>query len=176
MDKQTYISLAEGFRRMALSKAKQFYQDETEAEDVAQEVLLKMWERHEELDLDPKRLHAYITTLTRNICLDRQKMKRRHPVMRLIKRHSDHDDNIPPDIHSDDTPQSRMEDEEATDIFQKAFARLPHHWAEMLRMRMEQEMTYEDIAHLFGTSESSIRGTLSKAKNKLLELIKRQMQ
>jgi len=39
-------------------------------------------------------------------------------------------------------------------------------------MRSEEEMSYAEIASILGTTESSARGTLSKAKAKLLELIK----
>lgn len=52
MDTKTYISLAERFRHLAMTKASQLLQDTDEVEDVAQEVLLKMWERHDSLEND----------------------------------------------------------------------------------------------------------------------------
>ncbi|MBO7661420.1 MAG: sigma-70 family RNA polymerase sigma factor [Bacteroidaceae bacterium] len=175
MDKNTYISLAERFRHLAVTKASQLLQDEDEVEDVAQEVLLKMWERHDSLENDAKRLNAYVDPLTRNICLDRKKVKRRHPILRLQWRHDEEADSEV-QIPSFDTPQRRMEEQEATDIYLKAMNRLPYHWKTIMQMRGEEEMSYAEIASILGTTESSARGTLSKAKKRLLELIKQEMR
>ena len=176
MDTKTYISLAERFRHLAMTKASQLLQDADEVEDVAQEVLMKMWERHDSLENDTKRLNAYVDTLTRNICLDRKKVKRRHPIMRLLWRHDEEETDGEMQISSFDTPQRRMEEQEATDIYLKAMNRLPYHWKTIMQMRGEEEMSYAEIASILGTTESSARGTLSKAKKRLLELIKQEMR
>ena len=172
MDKQTYISLAERFRHWAVTKASELLRDADEVEDVAQEVLLKMWERHDGLETDMKRLNAYVDTLTRNICLDRKKVKRRHPILRLLWRHDEEDADSTVQIPSFDTPQRRMEEQEVDEVYVKAMDRLPYHWRAILQMRMEEEMSYAEIASILCTTESSARGTLCKAKAKLLELIK----
>ena len=176
MDTKTYISLAERFRHLAMTKASQLLQDTDEVEDVAQEVLLKMWERHDSLENDAKRLNAYVDTLTKNICLDRRKVKRRHPILRLLWRHKEGETDSEVQIPSFDTPQQRMEELEASDIYLRAMKRLPYHWRAIIQMRSEEEMSYAEIASLLGTTESSARGTLSKAKAKLLELIKQEMR
>ena len=176
MDTKTYISLAERFRHLAMTKASQLLQDADEVEDVAQEVLMKMWERHDSLENDAKRLNAYVDTLTRNICLDRKKVKRRHPIMRLLWRHDEEETDSEMQISSFDTPQRRIEEQEANDIYLKAMNRLPYHWRAILQMRSEEEMSYAEIASILGTTESSARGTLSKAKAKLLELIKKELR
>ena len=176
MDTKTYISLAERFRHLAMTKASQLLQDADEVEDVAQEVLLKMWERHDSLENDAKRLNAYVDTLTKNICLDRRKVKRRHPILRLLWRHDEEETDSEVQIPSFDTPQRRMEELEASDIYLRALNRLPYHWRAIMQMRSEEEMSYAEIASILGTTESSARGTLSKAKAKLLELIKKELR
>ena len=45
----------------------------------------------------------------------------------------------------------------------------------MLQMRNEEEMSFADIAKIIGTTESSVRGTLSKARMRLIEIIKQQL-
>ena len=176
MDTKTYISLAERFRHLAMMKASQLLQNADEVEDVAQDVLLKMWERHDSLENDAKRLNAYVDTLTRNICLDRKKVQRRHPLLRLLWRHDEEETDSEMQISSFDTPQRRIEEQEANDIYLKAMNRLPYHWRAILQMRSEEEMSYAEIASILGTTESSARGTLSKAKAKLLELIKKELR
>ena len=42
----------------------------------------------------------------------------------------------------------------------------------MLRMRNVENMQYADIAKIMGTSESSVRGMISKARMALVQLMK----
>ena len=59
--------------------------DQAEAEDVAQEVLLRMWDKVSTLDEDKARLMAYASTTAKNIAQDRIRSKRRHPLLRLLR-------------------------------------------------------------------------------------------
>lgn len=165
MDRETYISWAAELRRKAVDTAA-FFVGEDEAEDVAQETMLRMWERRETLDGDKERLLAFTATAARNTAQNRLRQKRRHPVLRLLQRH---------DHEAGDTPQRQMESSEAGDIFQQAISRLPYNWQVVLRMRNTEDRSFAEIAAILGTSESSVRGTLSKARTRLLELIKQQI-
>ncbi|NLV53274.1 MAG: sigma-70 family RNA polymerase sigma factor [Bacteroidales bacterium] len=170
MNEQTFISLAEGLRHIAVAEAQQYISDD-DVEDVAQEVMLRIWERRQDLSPELKMLRPYAATLSRNICHDRYKFKRRHPLLRLIW-YNDKDDEHEAETPSFDTPQRRMEIAEATDIYRTAISKLLYNWQRILTMRGEQEMDYSEIALILGTTESSVRGTLCKAKKKMLELIK----
>ena len=55
-------------------------------------------------------------------------------------------------------------------------ARLPYNWQRILLMRGEEEMSCLQIAQILGTTESSVRGTLSKAKKRMLVLIKQEIE
>lgn len=171
MNEQTYISLAEKLRQTAVAEARRYIQDADDVEDVAQEVMLRMWEKHSELLADTKKLHSYAVTLAKNICLDRQKVKRRHPIFRLLWRNDD-DGYDEAQIPSIVTPQHQLEAQEMAEAYRNALNRLPYNWQRILTMRGEEEMSYEEIASILGTTESSVRGTLCKAKKKILEYLK----
>ena len=47
MNNETYISLAKELRHIAVAEAKRYLQDAEDVEDVAQEVMLRIWERRE---------------------------------------------------------------------------------------------------------------------------------
>lgn len=49
MERQKYISLVAELRQIVVAKALTLLDDHDAAEDVAGEVLMKLWERHEEL-------------------------------------------------------------------------------------------------------------------------------
>ncbi|MGM9675678.1 MAG: RNA polymerase sigma factor [Bacteroidaceae bacterium] len=105
MNSQTYISLAEGLRRVATAEARRYFPDEDDVEDMAQEVMLRTWEKHLVLKPDERMLLAYVATLTRNLCKDKLKVKRRHPVLRLLWRTKE-DEEETYILPSCDTPQS----------------------------------------------------------------------
>lgn len=66
MERQRFISQASELRRTAVG-AVAVLVDEEEAEDVAQETMLRMWESVERLDDDEARLNAFAATAARNL-------------------------------------------------------------------------------------------------------------
>lgn len=175
MDKQTYISLAPLCRSAAEAQAARYVQDEAEREDIVQDVLLKMWEQHELLQPDPQKLKAYAATLARNHCLNRQKHRRRHPFLRFFWG-EEHEETPMPEPAERETPHSRLESEEMQRVFRTALARLPENQRKIFLMRSEHDLPFCEIASILGTSESSVRGTLCKARARLLELIKKEIR
>lgn len=165
MDREKYISWVAELRQKALATAA-FFLDADEAEDVAQETLLKMWESLERLDDDKQRLLSYAAMTARNLSQNRLRHKRRHPLMRLLQWH---------DKEVADTPLRHLETSENDDAFSAAMAKLPYNWQKVLQMRNIDEMSFAEIAAVLGTSESSVRGILSKARIRMVELIKQQI-
>ena len=93
--------------------------------------------------------------------------------MRIFRRR-DKDDDVSfnlPDIPDLLTPHQYMEDKEAGDIVQRAMSRLPYNWQRIVEMREWQDMNFAEIAQVLGTTESSCRGMMSKARQRLLQLI-----
>lgn len=171
MNEQVFISLAEGLRQIAMVEARGYIANADDVEDVAQEVMLRLWEKRAEIQNDSKMLRAYVATMARNVCKDRQKVDRRHPLLRFLWISKDDVEQVY-EIPSYDTPHMRMEVIESVMVYRQALNQLPYNWQKILVMRGEDEMSYTEIAQILGTSESSVRGILSKAKKKMLELIK----
>jgi RNA polymerase sigma factor (sigma-70 family) len=69
------------------------------------------------------------------------------------------------------TPQQYIEDKEANSIGQRAMSQLPYNWRRIVEMREREDMSFAEIAQVLGTSESSCRGMMSKARQKILQLI-----
>ena len=166
MERQRFIFLASDLRRTAVG-AVAVLVDEEEAEDVAQETMLRMWESVERLDDDEARLNAFAATTARNLVRNRLRQKRRHPLQRLLGIH---------DRQADETPQRRLEDIESQDVFAQALEQLPYNWRRVLQMRNVEDMTFIEIAAVLGTTESSVRGLLSKSRKRMVELINKQIR
>ena len=142
MDRERFISRAPELRRIAVGAALALV-DSDEAEDVAQEALIKMWENVQKMD--EARLAAYVAVTAQNMAKNRLRQKRRHPIMRLLDKF---------DHKGDDTPLRQLE----------------------TSVRNVENMSFAEIAAVLGTSESSVRGLLSKARTRMVELINQQIR
>ena len=179
MDIQTFISFAEELRHIAVAEARHCIPDAEDVEDVAQETMLRLWERRNDLTPELTKLHKYTTKVARNICLDKHRTRRRHPIFQLLwhnNKEKEKEKEEEYDIPSYDSPQIKLEASETMSIYQSAISKLPYNWRIILTMRGEKDMEYSEIAQILGTTESSVRGTLCKAKKKIIELIKKEIR
>lgn len=173
MEREKYISLVAQLRQVALARALALLGDHAADEDVADEVLLRLWERRDGLHDDPEKVSRLASVMARNLSLNHLRHRRRHPIMRIFHRkQNDEDDafNIP-DLPAPRTPQQDVEDQETGHIVRCAMAQLPYNWRKVVEMREYEKMSFAEIARVLGTTESSCRGLMSKARARLVQLI-----
>ena len=159
MERQKYISLVSELRQIAVTRAKALLGNEESAEDVAEEILLKLWERHLNLRDEVDEVRHLADTMARNLSLNQLRYRRRHPSSDI------------PDIPDLFTPHQYVEDKEVGKLVLRAMHLLPYNWRKIVEMREWKEMSFAEIAEVLGTTESSCRGMMSKARHKLLQLI-----
>ena len=111
--------------------------------------------------------------MARNLALDMLRHRRRHPILRIFYRQEDDDEETGsiPDVPDSLTPQHYVEDKEAGCIVQRAMIQLPYNWRRIVEMREQEDMSFAEIAQVLGTSELSCRGMMSKARQRMLQLI-----
>lgn len=71
-----------------------------------------------------------------------------------------------------DNPQVKMEESEILCKLERSIHALSDKQRAILRMRNVENISYADIAKIIGTSESSVRGMISKARKELLRNMK----
>ena len=175
MERLKYISLVKELRQIAVARAMSLLDGKDDAEDVAGEVLLKLWERHENLRDNTDEVRHLADRMARNLALNLLQRRRRHPILRIFYRQGSGEEGTGdiPDIPDWTTPQQYIEDKEAYSIGRRAMSQLPYNWRRIVEMREREEMSFAEIAQVLGTSESSCRGMMSKARQRLLQLINR---
>lgn len=130
-----------------------------EAEDAVQDLYLKLWQdgsRTEQVK-NPK---AYCLAMLRNSCLDRLKSKRLRDRSSL--------DGVEPEQPPGDGVVCAREQEKA--VFE-AIGRLPERERTVLKMKVLDEMSYEQIEKRTGIPYLSLRVLLSGARKKLRKSI-----
>ena len=133
-----------------------------EAEDAVQDLYLKLWQSGDSLGLvqNPK---AYCLTMLRNSCLDRLKSKRLRDRSSL--------DGVERELQPEDGTLFAKEQEKA--VFE-AIGKLPDRERTVLKMKVLDEMSYEQIEKRTGIPYLSLRVLLSGARKKLRKSIERQ--
>jgi RNA polymerase sigma-70 factor (ECF subfamily) len=153
--KATWLPLENAFYRVALY----ILEDAADAADAVQDLYIRLWTSREKLDgiRQPK---AYGLTMLRNICLDRlrhEKVARNESLKAVEFRIGD--------------DYSTLAARETIRAVEKAIEKLPDNQQKVLRMRVFEDMDYEDIASATGLSEGSLRVMLSAARKTLRKLL-----
>ena len=173
MERLKYISLVKELRQIAVARALALLDDKDDAEDVAGEVMLKLWEKRKDLRDNADKVRHLADKMARNLALNLLQHRRRHPILRIFHRQDRDEEETGgiPDIPEWSTPQQYIEDKEADSIGRRAMSQLPYNWRRIVEMREREDMSFAEIAQVLGTSESSCRGMMSKARQRLLQLI-----
>lgn len=142
-------------RRKAVHVACQFGLPMEEAEDVAQDVMLKLWCMHKDIGAqDPVEVLAAM--MARRCCIDR---------WRLRKQEDDEEDAL--HLLNEDDPQTLLEHKELEAWLFQRIDHLPSTTGIILRMRLLEHRKTNEIATLLGISKASVATLLSRARRQL---------
>ena len=130
-----------------------------EAEDIAQDVMLRLWQMRDDLDRY-ERPEALITLMARNLLRNHQ--RRRQPEVL--------DETMI--ISQGNNPHKLLEIKEDDDWLDKRLQQLPATQRTLLYLRQVERYSREEIANLLGIEISSVSTLLSRARRTLLEEIK----
>ncbi len=133
--------------------------DEAQADDVAQEVLLKMWQIRDRLD-GYKSADALAGVMARNLVIDCQRRERGNTLLS--------EQVTLADTSSD--PEQRMIGQEQEHLLQQMFYTLPWRQQAVLKMRQVEHRSYAEIAALLGITEDSAKTLLSRARKTILKM------
>jgi RNA polymerase sigma-70 factor (ECF subfamily) len=134
-----------------------------EAEDITQEVMLKLWEMRGKLE-QYQSIEALAMTTTRNLSLDR---------IRYQKVRWAHADDVKPEETYIDNPAERSDIET---WMKKIMAQLPETQQTILHLRDAEGMEFEEIAPILGMNVETIRVNLSRARKKVREELQKIME
>ncbi|MCB0804390.1 MAG: sigma-70 family RNA polymerase sigma factor [Bacteroidales bacterium] len=134
-----------------------------EAEDVVQEVFIRLWNRRDKLT-QYKSLEAFSVTITKNLCLDRLKSKRN-------KTDELTEQNVKPERL---TPAKAMELNDSYRMINKLINRLPEQQRLIIQMRDIEGYEHAEIAEMLNTNENAVRVNLSRARKKIRDDMQKQ--
>ncbi len=135
-----------------------------EAEDVVQEVFIKLWKTREELT-KYRNLEAWAMTLTRNLSIDKIRSKHRK------------NNEIGESLHlasSNTTPYKMTEFSDTIKHIQNFINDLPEKQKMVIQLRDLQGYTYQEIADILSISMSQVKVNLFRARTTVKTKLKNQ--
>ena len=164
-DRKAFIRLFEHFGPRVKSYLKRLGVNDSQADDLMQEVMLTVWRRAEQFDCRKARASTWIFTIARNKRIDAIRRERRPEL-------DPNDPALVPD--RDDDPSEAVSANEWRAAIKRAIGELPEEQAKLLRMSFFEDKTHDAIATELdlplGTVKSRIRLALAKLRRSLEEL------
>jgi RNA polymerase sigma-70 factor (ECF subfamily) len=142
-------------RDRLISYAQRLLGNKNDAEDVVQEVFLKLWFMRNNLDRY-NHIPALALTITKHLSLNQLKMN--------VRGYDFLDDNIEDDNL---TPYAGLERKDELEQLLKIVDRLPDLQQSILRMKHIDGLETDEIATLTGSSHVAVRMNLSRARKKV---------
>lgn len=162
MDEKAFEQIAPRVRQKVIETLCRYQLDGMECEDIAQEVLLRLWQMRNEL-AQVCSLDALVTVMTRRLAIS---LKRKTMIPSI-------DLDVSCDASDEDTPIAQLELKENEEWLEKRLKRLPDTQRAVLEMRQVEHRSVEEIARLLGINNRSVSTLLARARRSLLEEIKK---
>ena len=163
MGEKEFESRAVELREKAIATCLSCGADVMQAEDVAQDVLLRLWQLRDTLDRY-RSLEALVVVMARHNLASLRRNDNNVPIMSVS----------PTQLKSQlITPDDSLISSQEVAWLNSAMQRLPSTQYAVLHMRQVQCLSYDEIACRLGIENSTARSLLSKARFKILDEIKK---
>jgi RNA polymerase sigma-70 factor (ECF subfamily) len=156
----------ERFQDKVFRLAFSMLRNETQAEDMAQEVFLKIWKALPTYNASAS-LSTWIYAITRNTCLTELKKRAIRPTVSLSSPELEPiADSIPSLSVGDPNPGVEMD-------VQAMMAELPEKYRQVVTLFYLEQKAYEEVASMLGMPLGTMKTYLFRAKKELLRIASR---
>ena len=141
-----------------------------DAEDVTQEVLLRLWDHWR--SIKPEGLPAWITRVTRNACLDA--LRRRHSYRTVVSAYPD-EQILATAADTAPDPADQLEASDFQRQLEDALQHLPEAHRAVVVLREIQGMKYEEIGDSLDLPLNTVKVYLHRGRQQLRQQLHRDM-
>lgn len=163
---EAWRELVDRFSQKVYSVAYHFTLKREDAEELAQEIFLKIFENlHRYEGSFP--LVAWVISLARNLCIDRYRRLKREKAFRFVS-----DDAVAPMLRSSDDPAEAVLKKERTKLLFAALAEIPEDLAEILVLRDLDGLAYAEIGQALELPDGTVKSRLFRARTEVAKKIR----
>ena len=122
-----------------------------EAEDVVQDVIIKLWNMRDRLD-DVDNLGAFAMRMTRNLALDRQRMR------------ANHTESLDVAMERSQAEDTRSDAQEQVETIRTMMQLLPEKQRSTMQLRDFEGYSYKEIAEMLAMTEDQVKVNIFRAR------------
>ena len=169
-DTDAFETLVHRHQRPVLNFIYRLMGDALEAEDLAQEVFLRVWKSAATYKPDAK-FTTWLYRIATNLCINKQRALRIRKWFSMAQSKKQKQDSARPFIHAENdgpaTPEDHLLDAERTQQVLDAIGDLPASQRSAIVLKMDQGLSYREIAQIMDRSVSAVDSLLIRAKKNL---------
>jgi len=148
-----------------------------DAQDLTQEVFIKMYRTLKSYDGGKGAFMTWVTTITRNLLVDHfRKTKQDRVTDSLDAAPSEHEDAMPLSEQVEDhgaAPDARAQSQQVGETVHKALQKLSPDLREAVILRDLQDMDYREIATVLKVPEGTVKSRINRGRAELARLLQR---
>jgi len=157
-DDAAWREMVDHLGQRVYSVAYHFTLKREDAEELSQEIFLKIFENLHRYD-GSYPLLAWVVSLARNLCIDRYRRRKRERSFRFVSNEA-----VEPLLQSGDDPAADALRKERTKLLFWALSEIPEDLAEILVLRDLDGMAYEEIGRALDLPDGTVKSRLFRAR------------
>lgn len=168
-----FTTFMRNYQDMVYSTAVRLIGNETQAEDIAQDVFIKAHEHFDNLRTSPT-AGGWLKTVATNLSINHiQRYKKRWSFFSDLVHHDDEGGEKEVEFAAPDTFFSGVDSGERREWVERALERLPDHQRIPLVLYHFEDLPYEDIARKTGVSLSKVKTDILRGREALAKILTR---
>ena len=176
-DAVAWEELVQRYHRRIYNICYRFAGTADDAQDLTQEVFIKMYRTLNSYDLERGAFMTWVTAMTRNLLVDHfRKTKQERLTDSLDAAPSEHEDAMPLSAQIQDagpSPDTRAQSKEVGETVQRALQKLSPDLREAVILRDLQDMDYKEIATVLKVPEGTVKSRINRGRAELARLLQR---
>jgi RNA polymerase sigma-70 factor, ECF subfamily len=176
-DAAAWEDLVRHYHRRIYNICYRFAGSAEDAQDLTQEVFIKMYRTLNSYDVERGAFMTWVTTVTRNLLVDHfRKTKQDRVTDSLDGAPSEHEDAMPLSAQLPDTglaPDARAQSQQVGQTVHVALQKLSPDLREAVILRDLQDMDYKEIATVLKVPEGTVKSRINRGRAELARLLQR---
>jgi RNA polymerase sigma-70 factor (ECF subfamily) len=167
-DQAAWELIVRQYRRKVFNTAYKFVGRHEQAEDLTQEIFLKLFKSLDTFDRRAN-FQTWLISVSRNLCIDyyRRVRKERETIDYQVNT-----SDLSPVSH-EPSPIAGLERRDRVTLLRHAMAKLPETLRTAVLMRDIQEMSYQEIADSLRLPEGTVKSRINRGRTELARHVKR---
>jgi len=160
-EEEAFRSLVDRHLPTVLAIARRMLHDDAEAEDVAQETLLRLWRNAAGLEIGPHGVRPWLRRVASNLCIDRVRARRNTLVVEAVPEESEPANQV-----------RHLAERELGSRVDAALKALPERQRLALTLFHYEGMSQIEVGEVLGISDEAVESLLARARRTLKVTLK----